>query len=116
MVKVGRCSASLSGDPHTPPERELSLPSLILRYSVSCTTAESSQSEPKSHLGLITQPEFLADFVLCTPHREQPRLLGTTENALGLRPFCKERGWELVVTSDKEGPDSVFEKEIETAE
>ena len=48
--------------------------------------------------------------------KEQPKLLGTVENALGLREFCKEKGWDLVVTADKEGPDSAFAKEIETAE
>ena len=48
--------------------------------------------------------------------RQQPKLLGTVENALGLREFCKEKGWDLVVTADKEGPDSAFAKEIETAE
>lgn len=48
--------------------------------------------------------------------REQPKLLGTVENALGLRELCKVKGWDLIVTSDKEGPNSVFHKEIETAE
>lgn len=32
---------------------------------------------------------------------EQPRLLGTTENALGLSAYCKEKGIEYVVTDDK---------------
>ncbi|BGP17273.1 formate dehydrogenase (NAD+) [Rhodosporidiobolus nylandii] len=44
--------------------------------------------------------------------RQQPILLGTTENALGLREFCEKRNIDLVVTSDKEGPDSVFAKEV----
>ena len=48
--------------------------------------------------------------------REEPKLLGTTENALGLREVCAAKGWDLIVTSDKEGPNSVFQKEIETAE
>lgn len=47
---------------------------------------------------------------------QQPRLLGTTENALGLQDLCKERGWDLVVTSDKEGPNSKFQKEVVDAE
>ncbi|KAL8291239.1 hypothetical protein RQP46_002217 [Phenoliferia psychrophenolica] len=47
---------------------------------------------------------------------EQPKLLGTTENALGLVPFCKAKGWELVVTSSKEGPDSDFQKHIVDAD
>lgn len=43
---------------------------------------------------------------------EEPKLLGTTENSLGLAPYCKEMGWEYVVTSDKEGPDSDFQKHM----
>ena len=35
---------------------------------------------------------------------------------LGLRKFLEERGHELVVTSDKDGPDSVFERELPDAE
>jgi formate dehydrogenase len=48
--------------------------------------------------------------------RQQHKLRGTVENALGLREFCDKKGWDLVVTADKEGPDSAFAKEIETAE
>ncbi|BGP17270.1 hypothetical protein JCM10213_008176 [Rhodosporidiobolus nylandii] len=48
--------------------------------------------------------------------RQQPLLLGTTENALGLREFCEKRNIDLVVTSDKEGPDSVFAKEVVDAD
>ncbi|BGP49232.1 formate dehydrogenase (NAD+) [Rhodotorula kratochvilovae] len=47
---------------------------------------------------------------------QQPKLLGTTENALGLRPYCKEHGIDLVVTSDKEGKDSEFNKHIVDAD
>ncbi|KAH7339363.1 D-isomer specific 2-hydroxyacid dehydrogenase [Rhizoctonia solani] len=47
---------------------------------------------------------------------EEPRLLGTTENKLGIADWLKERGHELVVTSDKEGPNSVFQKELADAE
>ena len=35
---------------------------------------------------------------------------------LGLRTFLEEHGHELVVTSDKDGPDSVFERELPDAE
>ncbi|SCV69820.1 BQ2448_1214 [Microbotryum intermedium] len=48
--------------------------------------------------------------------KEQPRLLGTTENALGLRDYCKEQGWEYVVSSSKEGADSDFQKHIKDAD
>ncbi|KAL8286321.1 hypothetical protein RQP46_004809 [Phenoliferia psychrophenolica] len=44
--------------------------------------------------------------------REQPKLVGATENALGLTPYFKEKGWEFVVTSSKEGPESDFDKHI----
>ena len=39
-------------------------------------------------------------------------LLGCVSGELGLRKFLEERGHVFVVTSDKEGPDSVFEKEL----
>ncbi|KZV81611.1 NAD-dependent formate dehydrogenase [Exidia glandulosa HHB12029] len=48
--------------------------------------------------------------------REEPRLLGTTENRLGIEQWLKDQGHELIVSSDKEGPNSVFQKEIETAD
>jgi formate dehydrogenase len=43
-------------------------------------------------------------------------LLGSVSGELGLRKFLEERGHTLVVTSDKEGPDSVLDKELEEAE
>ena len=43
-------------------------------------------------------------------------LLGSVSGELGLRPFLEERGHTFVVTSDKDGPDSVFERELEDAE
>jgi formate dehydrogenase len=39
-------------------------------------------------------------------------LLGCVSGELGLRKFLEERGHTLIVTSDKEGPDSVFEREL----
>ncbi|RYP77106.1 hypothetical protein DL771_001396 [Monosporascus sp. 5C6A] len=47
---------------------------------------------------------------------EQPDLLGTTENELGLRKWLEDQGHTLVTTSDKEGEDSRFEKELVDAE
>ncbi|KZS93925.1 NAD-dependent formate dehydrogenase [Sistotremastrum niveocremeum HHB9708] len=47
---------------------------------------------------------------------QEPRLLGTTENKLGIANWLKENGHEFIVSSDKEGPNSVFQKEIETAD
>lgn len=42
-------------------------------------------------------------------------LLGSVSGELGLRPFLEAAGHELVVTSSKDGPDSVFERELEDA-
>jgi len=39
-------------------------------------------------------------------------LLGSVSGELGLRAFLEDRGHELIVTSDKDGPDSVFEREL----
>ncbi len=39
-------------------------------------------------------------------------LLGCVSGQLGLRKFLEERGHTLIVTADKEGPDSVFEREL----
>jgi formate dehydrogenase len=43
-------------------------------------------------------------------------LLGSVSGELGLRHFLEERGHRLVVTSDKDGPDSLFEQELPEAE
>src|SRR6266511_1890236 len=43
-------------------------------------------------------------------------LLGSVSGELGLRKFLEERGHQLIVTSDKDGPDSVFERELPDAE
>ncbi|GAB7340895.1 hypothetical protein MBLNU457_7249t1 [Dothideomycetes sp. NU457] len=48
--------------------------------------------------------------------KDEPRLLGTTENKLGLEQWIKEKGHELVVTSDKEGENSTFDQHIPDAE
>lgn len=39
-------------------------------------------------------------------------LLGCVSGELGLRPFLEAQGHELVVISDKDGPNSVFEREL----
>jgi formate dehydrogenase len=43
---------------------------------------------------------------------EEPRLLGTTENKLGIASWLEEQGHTLITTSSKEGADSEFRKEI----
>src|SRR5437870_252451 len=53
-----------------------------------------------------------------TPERidfEPGELLGSVSGELGLRRFLVERGHAFVVTSDKDGPDSVFERELAEA-
>jgi formate dehydrogenase len=42
-------------------------------------------------------------------------LLGSVSGELGLREFLEARGHELVVTSDKDGPDSEFERHLADA-
>src|SRR5918999_2171584 len=43
-------------------------------------------------------------------------LLGSVSGGLGLRRFLEERGHTFVVTADKDGPDSRFERELPEAE
>ena len=43
-------------------------------------------------------------------------LLGSVSGALGLRKFLEGLGHTLVVTSDKDGPNSVFERELPDAD
>ncbi|KAI5890690.1 uncharacterized protein SCHCODRAFT_02632611 [Schizophyllum commune H4-8] len=48
--------------------------------------------------------------------RQEPRLLGTVENQLGISSWLKSQGHEFIVTDDKEGPNSVFQKNLKDAE
>jgi formate dehydrogenase len=43
-------------------------------------------------------------------------LVGSVSGELGLRPYLEKLGHELIVTSDKNGPDSEFEKQLADAE
>lgn len=43
-------------------------------------------------------------------------LLGSVSGELGLRRFLESAGHSLIVTSDKDGPDSIFERELVDAE
>ncbi len=43
-------------------------------------------------------------------------LLGSVSGGLGLERFLAERGHQFVVTADKDGPDSVFERELADAD
>ncbi|KAL4871992.1 hypothetical protein BDV12DRAFT_193789 [Aspergillus spectabilis] len=48
--------------------------------------------------------------------KDQPGLLGTTENELGIRKWLEDQGHTVVTTSDKEGENSTFDKELVDAE
>ncbi|KAL8932504.1 MAG: hypothetical protein Q9216_006809 [Gyalolechia sp. 2 TL-2023] len=48
--------------------------------------------------------------------KEVPELLGTTENELGIRKWLEDQGHTLITTSDKEGENSTFDKELVDAE
>jgi formate dehydrogenase len=47
---------------------------------------------------------------------EPGELLGCVSGELGLREFLEAAGHRLIVTSDKDGPDSVFERELPEAD
>lgn len=44
------------------------------------------------------------------------QLLGSVSGELGLRKFVEKQGHQLVVTADKDGPNSAFERELADAE
>lgn len=48
--------------------------------------------------------------------KNQPRMLGAAENALGIRSWLEGRGHQFVVTDSKEGPNSTFAREIKDAD
>ncbi|WEW61915.1 formate dehydrogenase (NAD+) [Emydomyces testavorans] len=48
--------------------------------------------------------------------KQQPGLLGTTQNELGLRKWLEEKGHTVVTTADKEGENSTFDRELVDAE
>ncbi|KAK9480771.1 hypothetical protein V1514DRAFT_358160 [Lipomyces japonicus] len=50
------------------------------------------------------------------PVNDEPCLLGSVESELGIRQWLEAQGHTYVVTDDKEGPDSVLDREIVDAE
>ena len=59
------------------------------------------------------------DITLPSPHQidfKPGQLLGSVSGELGLRRYLEGLGHTLVVTSDKDGPHSVFEKELPDAD
>jgi formate dehydrogenase len=61
------------------------------------------------HGGMTTPTPEAIDF---TPGQ----LLGSVSGELGLRKFLEDRGHTLIVTADKDGPDSEFERALPDAE
>ena len=59
--------------------------------------------------GMTTPTPSVVDF-------KPGELLGSVSGMLGLRKFLEAAGHKLVVTSDKDGPNSIFEKELPDAE
>ena len=56
---------------------------------------------------------------LPTPKRidfKPGQLLGSVSGELGLRRFLEQQGHTLIVTADKDGPNSVLERELADAE
>jgi formate dehydrogenase len=48
--------------------------------------------------------------------KQEPRLLGTIENQLGIRGWLESLGHEYIVTDDKEGENSTLDREIVDAD
>jgi len=48
--------------------------------------------------------------------KKNPNIHGCVENGLGLREFLESQGHEFIVTSDKDGPNSVLESHLHDAE
>lgn len=79
------------------------------------------QGYPKSYaLDNIPKLERYPDGqALPTPKRidfKPGQLLGSVSGELGLRKFLEEGGHSFIVTSDKDGPNSIFEKELPDAD
>ena len=69
--------------------------------------------------GIPTLERYPDGQTLPTPERIDfvpGELLGSVLGELGLRRFLEERGHTLVVTSDKDGADCVFERELGDAD
>jgi formate dehydrogenase len=76
---------------------------------------------PKSYArdGIPKLERYPDGMTLPTPKKidfNPGELLGCVSGELGLRKFLESQGHKLVVTSDKDGADSIFEKELPDAE
>ncbi|KAI8623799.1 putative formate dehydrogenase [Xylariaceae sp. FL1651] len=90
------------------------------RSNTSTLFSPPSLGAPISTRLLTTQREKVKILLVLydgEEHAEQvPELLGTTENELGIRKWLEDQGHTLVTTSDKEGENSTFDKELIDAE
>lgn len=72
---------------------------------------------PRADIPKLKQyPDGMA---LPTPHHidfKPGQLLGCVSGELGLRRFLEEQGHTFIVTSDKDGPNSLFERELSDAD
>lgn len=69
--------------------------------------------------GIPELPGYPGGQTLPTPSKidfTPGQLLGSVSGELGLRKFLEDLGHVLIVTSDKDGADSVFDRELEDAE
>jgi formate dehydrogenase len=72
-----------------------------------------------AHDGLPQLEHYPGGQTLPTPSAidfEPGALLGSVSGELGLRKFLESQGHKFIVTSDKDGPNSAFEKELIDAE
>lgn len=67
---------------------------MLSRYNYS-----TEAGSPKKVLGV---------FFAAHEYAKNPEFLGCVENALGIREWLESKGHKYVVTSDKNGPDSVL--------
>jgi hypothetical protein len=104
--------------------RQLSRPAHSL-LSARAAASVTSRSAAKWHFGgartLTATPRLQVKVLLVLydgfQHAiDQPALLGTTENELGIRKWLEDQGHTLVTTSDKEGENSQFDQHLVDAE
>ncbi|KAJ5333336.1 Formate dehydrogenase [Penicillium brevicompactum] len=102
--------------------RQLGRPLLSKPFATSPFTRASPMAGSFSGVRRLTATANLQGKVLLVLYdggehsKQQPQLLGTTENELGIRKWLEDQGHTLVTTSDKEGENSTFDKELVDAE
>ncbi|KAI0645655.1 NAD-dependent formate dehydrogenase [Trametes meyenii] len=99
------------------------LSSNYLRRGLLSSAARSPRLLSSARIAPSLSPNYTAGMkVLAVLYKggdaatQEPRLLGTIENQLGLRSWLESLGHEYIVTDDKEGSESVFQKHLADAE